>query len=114
MGGAFDAKQRAQQSARYLGAARQSPRGNVRKGLAESLDRSISVHITAEPRSTAADHISPFFAETERDQGNVGTFGRNRANLIKINALRDVDQDNIYLPGLKALSQANQIADGRL
>ncbi len=85
----------------------QSPGGNVGKGLAESLDGSISVHIAAESRPAAADHISPFFAETECDQGDVGTLGSNRANLIKINALRNVDQDNIHLHGLEALPQAD-------
>ena len=79
----------------------------MEKGLAEPLDGSISVYIAAEPRTAAADHISPFFTETECDQGDVGTFGGDRANFIKINALRDVDQDNIHLHGLEALPQAD-------
>jgi hypothetical protein len=82
--------------------------------LTEFVNGSAPGHITAESGPPATNNILPLFLKTKRHQRDLRMLRGDRAHFIKIDALRDIDQDGIHLYRLKQLSQLGQIADGRL
>jgi hypothetical protein len=71
-------------------------------------------NVTAEPGATAANHVASVFVETERDQGDVGILARNHAHLVEIDALCDIDQNDIHATGPEGRAQAGKIGNRRL
>lgn len=111
---AIHAKERTQKASGNLRGTCETPGDNIGKGLTEFVNGSAPRHITAESGPPAANNILPLLLKTKRYQRHIRMLRGNCAYFIKIDALRDIDQDGLHLYPLEQLSQMGQIADGRL